>query len=419
VTAGKFAFPVVDLDTHLYEPAAVWDHFVPGEYRASAKSALWHEFNDRGDRLTVLNGRLAKEINRSGIIRQAIWRPGMTLDDVGDLDPCLFHPLNPGASEAPARVADMDTLGIEQAVAYPTLFAEYFPLVEDPVIAEVLARAYNDWAWEMAAETGGRLHPVAVLPLQSLYLAQREMDRVAEVGFKGVALRPMFHPGRRADDDPVPSYTPSAPGTFLVDPAFRPLWQQIEGHGLVASIHASSGVTNPDAISEGTFIERVSQQMGIGHSVAETVAYMQDNALFLMAICFHGLMEDCPNLKLVMAHGGATMVPLVLEKAETYIWLGTNYRIRTAAPVSLAPDELFEEHPIVVQFDSWETGVADMPDLFARKAGWGSRYPNHDTSTPAEAVGLLQSHGVGQATIQRLMGGNTIDLFRLDVAVSA
>jgi predicted TIM-barrel fold metal-dependent hydrolase len=408
MSTGTLGFPVVDLDSHLYEPATLWDRYVPGEYRALAQSSLWHGFDHRGNRLTVLNGHQAKDLNSSKIIRQAVWRPNLTLDDVGGLDPEAVHPINPGANEAEARIADMDELGIDLAIAYPTLFAEYFPFVEDPIAAGVLARAYNDWASDFTLQSRGRVQALAVLPLQSLYLAQAELDRVADKKFLGVALRPMFYP-QGANGGLENS-------RFLVDNAFRPLWSQINDSGLVGCIHASVGVTNPDATSAGTFIERVSKPMSIGHSVSESVAYMQDNAIFVAAVMYHGLMEEWPTLKLALGHGGASMIPLILEKLETYIWLGSNYgKGRPGLPVSLDPEGVFHRHPIVVQFDSWERGVALMPDLFVGNAGWGSRYPNHDASTPAEAVEQFERHDVDTTTLARFMGGTAIKHFGLSL----
>ncbi len=309
------AFPVVDSDSHVFEPAALWDSYVPSGFEGLARSALWH-FEDAGRRLTVLNGRPAKEMNRSAINRQAIWRPGMSLDDIGALDPSIPHGINPGASDASARLADMDALGIDQAIVYPTLFLEYHPLVEDTIAADVLARAYNDWVADFAAAGNGRLHPVAVLPLQSLPLAQRELDRVAANGFRAAALRPMFYSG-----------------AFIEGDHFQPLWRQLEELGVVACVHPSVGVTNPEPTSAGAHAERVSERLRIGHSVAEAVAGIQDAGVFLTAATFHGLLEDFPNLKLALGHSGATMVPLVLEKAETYLWLGQRVRaLRSGEP---------------------------------------------------------------------------------------
>ena len=80
----------------------------------------------QGDQI-ILNGKPAKPLNRSTINRQAIWRPGMSLDEIGALDPTKAHAVNPGASESAARLADLDALGIDQQVVFPTLFGEYFP----------------------------------------------------------------------------------------------------------------------------------------------------------------------------------------------------------------------------------------------------------------------------------------------------
>ncbi|TMK54268.1 MAG: hypothetical protein E6G60_22410, partial [Actinobacteria bacterium] len=138
--------------------------------------------------------------------------------------------------------------------------------------------------------------------------------------------------------------------------------------------------------------------------------------------CFHGLLEDHPNLKLALTHSGASMVPLTLEKAETYLWVVSpaGGMVPPTKPVSLEPREVFERHPVVVSFDGWETSVADMADdLFLTKAAWGSRYPHHDTSTPAEAIALLESRGNDHDVIARLLGGNAADLFGLELGVAA
>ena len=83
-------------------------------------------FSRQGDQI-ILNGKPAKPLNRSTINRQAIWRPGMSLDEIGALDPTKAHAVNPGASDSAARMADLDALGIDQQVVFPTLFGEYFP----------------------------------------------------------------------------------------------------------------------------------------------------------------------------------------------------------------------------------------------------------------------------------------------------
>lgn len=425
---------VIDTDSHVYEPAAIWDDYVPEAYRPLARHAFWHAVDEEGNRVTVLNGVPARDLNRSRIIRQAIWRPGATPESIGGLDPDVFPGVTPGASDPAARLADMDAMGVDQAIVYPTLFGEYLPQVANPELAAVLARAYNDWARDFAAAGRGRLHPVAVLPLQSLFHTRQELDRVAELGFRSVLMRPMFldvtAPGEHgipamisrlartigAGSPPREAAELSQVGTFIEDKPFRPLWRRIEELGLVACIHPSLGITNPEGVSNGSFIERVSQKLGVGHTVAEPVAALMDNALFLTVAFFHGLLEDHPRLRLAFAHSGASWLPLALEKAETYLWLSF---ASVLEPVSLEPEDVFERQPVAVSFDSWERSVAAMPDLFAAKAAWGSRYPHHDAAGPDQARTMLEQYGVEDAVVDRLLGGNASELFGLGAAVRA
>jgi hypothetical protein len=112
-------------------------------------------------------------------------------------------------------------------------------------------------------------------------------------------------------------------------------------------------------------------------------------------------MERFPKVRLTFVHSGASWVPLALEKSETYLWLFSGIR-----DVSLEPEHVFFERPSLVAFDSWETPVARMPDVFGNVAAWGSRYPNHDTGTVEEAVAMLAKHAVPADTVAGYLGGN-------------
>jgi predicted TIM-barrel fold metal-dependent hydrolase len=106
----------------------------------------------------------------------------------------------------------------------------------------------------------------------------------------------------------------------------------------------------------------------------------------------------------------------VLEKAETYLWVSW---VSLAEPVSLEPERVFAEHPAIVTFDSWETPVGRLPELFGAKAAWGSRYPHHDASEPAEAIAMLDRYGVAPAVKEQVMGANAAALFGLDASAGA
>ena len=195
---GLLMAVVIDVDSHVYEPPAVWDDYIPRAIATRPRPAFYHQRRRRGQpRPQSSTGRPAKELNRSKLVRQAIWRPGMTPKTIGRLDPDTFQPLNPGASDPAARLADMDAMGVAQRSCSRRCSASTSPW----------SRTRRPrWSWPGPTTTGcgtsppqgeGRLHPVAILPLQRPELALAELERVAAKGFSSVMIRPELLQARR------------------------------------------------------------------------------------------------------------------------------------------------------------------------------------------------------------------------------
>lgn len=400
----RYGFPVIDADSHVLEPRAIWEDYLDRSYRTLARSVFWHERKgEAGVPTTILNGKPAKPMNLSRINRQAIWRPGLRPEDIGSLNPEADHPINPGAEDPRARLKDMDEIGVDQALLFPTLFAEYFPMVENPDVAHALARAYNDWIWDFSRKAPKRLVPVAVLPIQDVNFAVRELRRVAKRGFRAAFLRPSYVGTKYATFDLNDTV---GVARFLNHDTFNPLWAELEALDVAACIHPSPGSTNPEWSCTGAFVERVAAHLRTGHYLAEAVAPRMDNAIFLTAICFYAHLERYPKLRVALHHSGASWVPLALEKAETYLWLLSNFK-----DVSLEPEEVFFHHPTLVTFDTWESSVARLPETYGEVAAWGSRYPHHDASSPSEAIENLRKWKLADSVVADYMGGNAARMF--------
>ncbi len=414
-TEAAINYPVLDADSHVVEPSAVWDTYLEPEYRVAARSAFWHEDGEIGP-ATILNGKLAEELyttwevhqatlplgpksprKRSGapaaIPRHGVWRPGMSLQDVGALSPNERHEINPGASQPLARLADMDRMGVDQSLIFPTYFAEYFPLVENPDLAQALARAYNAWVQEFCNVAPDRLFPVAVLPTQEVGAAVKEARRVAKLGFKGAMIRPVFLDGR-----------------FPHHPYYYPLWRELEELGLVWCSHSSPGINAGEMDAAAPFVERVLGNNGVGYPQAEVVAGVMDQGALLTGMMADGLLEKFPGIRFYFVHSKASWLHLFLEKAEGYLWLSTQ-----EDPVSLAPDKVFETRETLITLGRDESAVWATPDLFEDLGAWGSFYPNHDTYPPSDCVQGLRTHGVSEQTIANLMGGNAARVFGIDL----
>ena len=419
-------FPVFDSDSHVVEPPELWTKYLEPEYRTLGKHALWREEGKLGSYLKV-NGKVFRDTMNSNIPRHAIWRPGMTWDKVGELDPNRRHPMSEGASNPQARLRDMDAMGIDQALLYPTWFAEGFHLVEDPDVAYALARAYNDWIADFCKIAPDRLFAAAMIPLQNMDYTVEELRRVAKIAcFRGAFIRPMFIEGH-----------------YFTHPYYDPLWTELESLGITAAVHSTTGLWNPEWTSHGQFFEKVKRRLNqrsfiaeagggphaggggdqgfsfiasppLGHPIAPILSYWLDNHMFVASTLIgFTVMQRYPKMKVVVAHGKASWMEEVLEKMEAStrtIPLLHYYPVRTDT------EELWEEGHVMLGFDAEERLIQKLPNDFAEKVVWGSRYPNHDTTSAIEAIETLTRARVDEPTLSRMLGGNAAEQFGVSLA---
>lgn len=421
----KKRFAVFDGDSHVVEPPDLWGRYLDREYRQLGKQALWRQDGKTNSYLQV-NGEIFRDTTNGNLPRHALWRPGMTWDSVGELDPHSRHTMNEGASDPVARLSDMDAMGVDQTLLYPTWFAEGFHLVNDPDVAYALARAYNDWIADFCKAAPKRLFATAVLPLQNMDFALEELQRVAAMPcFRGAFLRPMFIEGR-----------------YFTHPYYDPLWAELEHSGVTAAVHPTPGLWNPEWTSHGPFFEKVKERLSqpaipgggggpfsgggsgphgnsfftaatpLGHPLAPILSYWLDNHMFVAsALVGFTVMQRYPNMKVVVAHGKASWMQEVLEKMEAstrVIPLLHHYPVRTD------PEEMWEEGNVMLGFDAEERLIQKLPHDFAAKIIWGSRYPHHDTTSAWDAIAMLDRANVPESLITRMMGGNAAHQFGVE-----
>ena len=416
-------FAVFDGDSHVVEPPTLWEKYLEPEYRALGRHALWRQEGRTGAYLKV-NGEIVRDTGNPNLPRHALWRPGMTWDAIGELDPGIRHPMTEGASDPQARLADMDAMGVDQTLLYPTWFAEGFFLVRDPDVAYALARAYNDWIADFCKAAPKRLFAAALLPLQNMDFALEELGRVARIAcFRAVFIRPMFVEGR-----------------YLNHTYYEPLWAELERLGMTAAVHATSGLWNPEWTSHGPFIEKVKDRLAqpavpgggggpfaggaaasnttfsrstpLGHSLAPILAPWLDNHMFVASTLIgFAVMERYPAMKVVVAHGKASWMQEVLEKMEAstrVIPLLHHY------PVSTEPEEMWEHGNVMLGFDAEERLIQRLPQEFAGKVVWGSRYPQHDATSAWDAIARLRGANVPEPLIVRMMGQNAANQYGIE-----
>jgi aminocarboxymuconate-semialdehyde decarboxylase len=129
---------------------------------------------------------------------------------------------------------------------------------------------------EVASESQGMLEPMAVLALGEAEKAADELQRAVDnYGFRALIM------------------PTTAGGRPLDDPAFEPLFALIERLGLVIFMHPAASVR--------------SQQFGM-YGIQVLVGYPSETSLAVTRMIFNGVLERHPALKLILAHGGGTIV---------------------------------------------------------------------------------------------------------------
>ncbi len=417
--ASSKSFAVFDGDSHVVEPREIWEKYLEPEYRVPGRLALWREEGKLGSYLKI-NGEVFRDEDNGNIPSHGVWRPGMTWEAVGNLDPSVRHPVNEGAYDPRARLHDMDAMGVDQALLYPTWFAEGFPLIKDPDVAYALARAYNNWIADFCKAAPDRLFAAAMIPLQNMDFALEELHRIAKIScFRGVFIRPAFIEDR-----------------YLNHPYYEPLWAELEASGVTAAVHSTAGLWNPEWTSHGQFIEKIKHRLAqsggffgagggpgagggstlfqvhgipLGHPMAPILAQWLDNYMFVgSTLLGFSVMQRYPKMKMVVAHGKATWMEEVLEKMEA--------STRTIPPlhfypVRTDPEQMWKEGHVMLGFDADERGIQRLPHRYADKVVWGSRYPNQDTTSAWDAIRMLTESRVAESTIARMMGANAAEQF--------
>jgi len=124
-------------------------------------------------------------------------------------------------TDIPARLADMDRLGIETQVVYPTLFLVH--LTEDPELDVAMARAYNRFMADACAQSSGRIRWVVVPPLRCIEESVRELRTARDKGAVGVFFRGLE-------------------GNYTLDnPYFFPVYQSAMDLDLPICVHTGNG----------------------------------------------------------------------------------------------------------------------------------------------------------------------------------
>lgn len=368
-------FKVLDADTHVLESEQTWSYMDKALYPrrpvivSMPDDTLYGESNSMwvidGDIFPKPGGRGGFALNTPTTQKRLARRPDMPACELNDV---------------PARLKDMDTMGVDTQVVYPTFF---LPFVTHDVELEVaLCRSYNRFMGAAWAKGGGRIRWVLMPPLRNVEATVQELRYGKEHGAVGIFWRGI-------EKDRTPD-----------DPYFFPIYEEASALGLPVTIHTGAGCP------ELTKLINVTRSTTFPHS----------HLLMLIAcrnIVGNKIPSMFPQLRFGMIEAGATWVPYVLHTLKR--------RTMGEDPEQWGP-RMFQENRIFVSYEEAE----DLPMLL-RYVGednlvTGSDYGHHAGSPdqrgdPAAQIRWVENlrarEDVHPSVMDKLLGDNARALYGL------
>ncbi|MEE2678657.1 MAG: amidohydrolase family protein [Myxococcota bacterium] len=351
-TLPKLPFPgAVDGDGHVLEPPDLWEHYLETGLR---KRAPGIRVDDEGLEYLEIDGRSSRIVRRgmpaglgamdrvAGYVYERKHTTGLKYVDEAPL----------GAMDPRERLQRLDMENIARAFLYPTLTLFWIAECEDEPLTQAVLRAYNRWIVDFCSDSDERLFPVAQLSLGDPEAAEREVQRAARDGVKGVFVPP-FQWSRKP----------------LGDPAHDRVFAAAQDCGLPLGIHPS---LEPKWTAPGRFGEYTSGRYSFFLNVTSADAVRHA----FTSLFQYGVFEKFPQLRVAVLESGAGWVGYWLDRMDTVYTSPQGIPARQVLPEK--PSFYFRRQ-CWISGDPDETALAPIiPLVGSDRFFWASDFPHPD-----------------------------------------
>lgn len=265
-------------DCHLMEPPDLWTERLP---KAMRDRAPRYQYTDT-DRIWIKDGK-------------PFIREPLAIEGRADGTPIT--------DDIDLRLKELDQDGIHAEMIFGNMGALTLGF-EDPEFALACAKVFNDYLAEAYGPYGAREIPVAMIPVYDIDAAVAEIERVAAMGLRCIAL----------------PQVPPAP--YFLDTYDR-VWAASEAHGLPIAFHVGTG-GNP--FGSASQMSQLGQAAELGDRAADTIAtttgiYLSMAPQTLVGtLVGSGILERHPGLQALVVESGAGWLASLME-AMDFAWV--------------------------------------------------------------------------------------------------
>ncbi len=370
------SYRIVSSDSHVFEPADLWETRIEPRFRDQAPHVVrmedgsdWWVCNDHrisGPFAAAQTGRRFEEPENLSFVN--------TVEDV-----------RPGGYIPEEHVKDMDIDGIDVGLLYPTVTQLLFG-VRDSDLLTAIFRAFNDWLAEFCKPFPRRLKGIATVNIDDVQEGIKELERCANMGLVGAEIS-VYPPQERSYDSPE----------------YEPLWAAAQDLDIPLSLHVGTNRPGPgqelvDLDTSTAFLSTLDHwvRMSIGH------------------IIFTGVFERYPKLQIGAVEHELSWIPYALDRMDY------NYTQRAVefAPYRFKGDELpsdFFRRNVFHGFQEDRLAMRDRHLIGVDNLLWGSDYPHQESTFPKsrEIVEEILADCTEEEKA-KIVGGNATRIYRLD-----
>jgi predicted TIM-barrel fold metal-dependent hydrolase len=357
---------------------------VSADCHANEPSTLWHERIDKAyiERLP----RIEKKPDGTTVQVSDGFRPvriGHIVFEGEDQE------RNRAGRTPEERLRDHARDGIDAEIIFPNKGLSMWA-TSDPLFADAMCRAWNDWAWDTFGPYKDQLAPLGCIATENIEAAISEIQRVAKLGFRGLTLpcKPMWGP----PDHEQSNYNL---------PEYDPLWAAIQDVDLPITFHIATG-RDP----------RTSR--GNGGAVINYAVHALPQAIEPVAnLCSSGVLERFPKLCFGTIEAGIGWLPWTLDAMdEAY----KKHHMFARPKLKNLPSEYFRAHGFAT-FGEDPAGLTlarehRLVDNFM----WANDYPHHEGTWPHSAEAIERTMGMLDDTERaKVLGLNAARIFGFEV----
>ena len=275
------------------------------------------------------------------------------------------------------RIKDQERDGVVGEVLYGILGAA--GRLQDPDVADVVVRIYNDWLAEFQSKAPERFAGVGCLSSASQEKAAAELRRCAELGLKGAELG-MTH-------DMLP----------LWHRDWEPIWRAAAETGIPVHIHT----VGPPVELEWVRNPETYRPWLATHISAFQIPMMK----ILAAVIFGGALERHPGLRVVIGESGIGWLPYALERFD-FEWQD---QFRDLIP---RPPSEYWRRQMYATFQVDSVGLRNLDAIGEETVMWGSDFPHPDGTWPDSRELLAgQLTDISAATCRKILFENAARLY--------